>query len=148
QIAKDKHLGGIAKVIARGCDELGWKHGALARNAPDCEGAGVCFFGCPTDAKRSTNVSYIPNALASGAVLVTGAKVDQVVIEGGRAVGLRAGPLTVRAKATVLACGALLTPVLLEQNRLGGTSGQRGRNLSLHPAAGVGALFDEPIRGW
>ena len=53
-----------------------------------------------------------------------------------------------RARAVVLACGALLTPVLLEQNGIGTRSGQLGRNLSLHPAAGVGALFDEPIRGW
>jgi hypothetical protein len=74
--------------------------------------------------------------------------VDQILVEGGRAVGVRAGGLTVRAKAVVLSCGALLTPVVLERNGLGGGSGQLGRNLSLHPAAGVGAMFDEPIRGW
>lgn len=148
-LAKDKHLGGIARVIARGCDALGWRHGALLRNAPDCEGSGTCIFGCPTDAKRSTNVSYVPLALRHRAQLVTGARVEQILTERGRAVGVRAaGDLTVRARATVLACGALLTPVLLEKNGLGGASGQLGRNLSLHPAAGVGALFDEPIRGW
>jgi hypothetical protein len=146
--AKDKHLGGIAKVIARGSDKLGWRHGALLRNAPDCEGAGTCVFGCPTDAKRSTNVSYVPMALKGGAQLVTGAKVDKILVEGNRAVGLRAGDLTVKARAVVLACGALLTPVLLEENGIGTRSGQLGRNLSLHPAAGVGALFDEAIRGW
>ena len=144
--ARDKHLGGIAKVIARGCDALGWRHGALVRNAPDCEGKGVCVFGCPTDAKRSTNVSYVPMALRAGTRLVTGAKVERILVENGRAVGLEAGELTVRAQAVVLACGALLTPVLLERNGI--RSDWVGKNLSLHPAAGVGALFDEPIRGW
>src|SRR5206468_4473566 len=117
------------------------------RNAPDCEGAGMCIFGCPTDAKRSTNVSYVPIALRHGAQLVTGARVDRILVEHGRAAGVRTSAgLTVRGRATVIACGALLSPVLLERNRLGGGSGQLGRNLSVHPTAGVGALFDEPIR--
>ena len=37
------------------------------RNAPECDGQGVCCFGCPTDAKRSTNVTYVPLALKAGA---------------------------------------------------------------------------------
>ena len=63
-------LGGNGRVIARGCDALGFtRHGPLKRNAPACDGQGVCCFGCPTDAKRSTNVSYIPLALRAGAEL-------------------------------------------------------------------------------
>jgi hypothetical protein len=38
-----------------------------------------------------------------------------------------------------------MTPVLLEQNRLCSTSGQLGRNLSIHPAVGGLGVFDEPI---
>ena len=61
-------LGGNGRVIARGCDALGFtQHGPLKRNAPECDGQGVCCFGCPTDAKRSTNVSYIPLALQAPA---------------------------------------------------------------------------------
>ena len=59
--ARKETLGGCARVIARGCDALGWKHAPLARNAPGCDGQAVCCFGCPTDAKRSTNVSYVPD---------------------------------------------------------------------------------------
>jgi glycine/D-amino acid oxidase-like deaminating enzyme len=146
--ARDEHLGGIARVIARGADRLGWRHGPLHRNAPDCEGKGVCIFGCPSGAKRSTDVSYVPRALAAGARLVTGAKVSALIIERGRAVGVRTDGFSVRARAVVLACGALLTPVLLERTGLARASGQLGRNLSLHPAAGAAALFDEPVRGW
>jgi hypothetical protein len=52
----------------------------------------------------------------------------------------------VRARATVLACGALQTPLLLLKQRLGGDAA--GRNLSLHPACAVSALFDESIRAY
>src|SRR5262249_5061032 len=87
--AKAELLGGNGRVIARGCERLGFKrHGALRRNAPECDGQGVCCFGCPTDAKRSTNVSYIPLALRAGAELYTGAKVTRVLVEAGRARGV------------------------------------------------------------
>jgi choline dehydrogenase-like flavoprotein len=56
--AKAEYLGGVARVVARGCEALGWSHHALRRNAPDCDGQGVCCFGSPTDAKRSTNLSH------------------------------------------------------------------------------------------
>ncbi len=149
-------LGGTAKVIARGCEALGYhKHNPLLRNAPACDGKGVCCFGCPTDAKRSTNVSYIPLALRAGAQLYTGARVEKILTSGGRAAGIEAravsgarAKLTVRAKITVIACGTLLTPALLEKNGLAGGSGELGKNLSIHPAAAMGAWFDEQIAGF
>jgi hypothetical protein len=55
--------------------------------------------------------------------------------------------LTVRANAVVAACGSLLTPLLLEASGVGGSSGQLGRNLSIHPALGVMAMFDEKLDG-
>jgi choline dehydrogenase-like flavoprotein len=54
----------------------------------------------------------------------------------------------VRARATVLACGTLLSPVLLQRQGLGRALPQLGRNLSIHPATTVSALFDEEIRGY
>jgi choline dehydrogenase-like flavoprotein len=146
--AQAEHLGGVARVIARGCEALGWHHhGPLRRNAPACDGQGVCCFGCPTDAKRSTNVSYVPLALKAGAQLFTGLRADEIIYESGRAVGViaRAGAtqLTVRARAVVVACGALLTPLFLERN--GVSNKQLGRNLSIHPAIASLAQCDELI---
>ncbi|MGE0550105.1 MAG: GMC family oxidoreductase N-terminal domain-containing protein [Kofleriaceae bacterium] len=147
-------MGGNGRVIARGCKALGFtKHRPLRRNAPACDGQGVCCFGCPTDAKRSTNVSYIPLALRAGAELFTRTKVTDVMLEAGRATGVVAATrsghtLTVRARAVVVACGALLTPLLLKHHRIGGGSGQLGRNLSIHPATGALAEFDEQIKPW
>jgi choline dehydrogenase-like flavoprotein len=151
---KRELLGGNARVIARGCDAMGLRHhGPLKRNAPDCDGKGVCVFGCPTDAKRSTNVSYVPMALKAGAELFTGCQVRRILVESGRAAGVvartRAGhTVTIRARAVAIAAGALETPLLLARNGLCGGSGQLGKNLSIHPAAGMLAEFDETIAGW
>lgn len=155
--AKWDHLGGVARVIARGAGKLGYDHRPLWRNAPECDGQGFCCFGCPTDAKRSTNVSYVPIALQNHATLLTGARVTRLLVEAGRAAGVVATcrtedggkkRVTARAPHVVIACGTLSTPVLLARNGLGTGSGQLGRNLSIHPATSSLALFDEAIDGW
>ncbi len=155
-----KYLGAIARLIAKGCDALGYSHGPLKRNAPECDGQGVCCFGCPTDAKRSMNVSYVPMALKAGAQLFTGVRATTVLTQGGRAVGVvartagrRGGrppgvSLTVHARTVVVACGSLHTPVFLMQNGLANGSGQLGKNLSIHPAIGMAAEFGEQVQGY
>ena len=158
QAASPLHLGAIAPIIQRGADHLGLRHGALQRNAPDCDGQGICCFGCPTGAKRSTDVSYVPEALKRGAQLITAAKVERVDIVAGRARGVTAtlaGPgngrrprLTVKADAVVIAGGALMTPLLLRRSGACLSSGMLGKNLSIHPAAKVLALFDERMDQW
>ncbi len=148
--APAEHLGGVARVVARGAELLQLSHKPLRRNAPGCDGQGVCCFGCPTGAKRSTDVSYVPEALARGAQLVTGARVERIHVEGGRARGVTARlgsgrTLTVRAEAVVVAGGALMTPLLLAKNGLCESSGWLGKNLSIHPAAKVMAELDEVV---
>jgi choline dehydrogenase-like flavoprotein len=148
--AAREHLGGSARVVARGADLLKLSHKPLMRNAPACDGQGVCCFGCPTGAKRSTDVSYVPEALKRGAEMITGARVTDIHVEGGRARGVTARlasgrTLRVRADAVVVAGGALLTPLLLGKNELCARTGFLGKNLSIHPATKVMALFDEEI---
>ncbi|CAN5264622.1 GMC family oxidoreductase [soil metagenome] len=152
--AKAELMGGNGRVIARGCDALGFtRHGPLKRNAPACDGQGVCCFGCPTDAKRSTNVSYIPLALRAGAELFSNAKMTRILVEGGKAVGVVAktadgSALTIRARRVVIACGSIMTPIVLGAQGLANRSGQLGKNLSIHPACGARAEFEEQILGW
>jgi len=148
-----RHVGPIADVFQRGCDALHWKHGYLLRNAPGCEASGFCDFGCRTDARRSTNVAYLPPALERGSLLFTGLKAEQVLQENGRAAGVEGvasngNRLRIRAKAVVLAGGAIPTPLFLLRQKLANTSGQVGRNLTLHPSCILSALFDEEIRGF
>ncbi len=148
-----RYVGPIADVFQRGCEALGWKHGLLQRNAPGCEASGFCDFGCRTDARRSTNVAYLPPALERGSMLFTGLKAGQLLLENGRAVGIEGSAVNgrqvrIRAKAVILAAGTLQTPLFLLKQNLSNSSGQVGRNLTLHPSGVVSALFDEEIRGF
>jgi choline dehydrogenase-like flavoprotein len=90
--------------------------------------------------------------VAAGARIRANARVREVTIERGRAAGVSGrtaqGPYAVSASAVVLAAGALGTPELLLRERLANSSGHVGRHLRIHPACWVGALFDEPVRGW
>jgi choline dehydrogenase-like flavoprotein len=148
--AEMKHVGNVGRVISRGADKLGYSHGPLNRNAPGCDGQGVCCFGCPTGAKRSTDVSYVPEALLRGAQLVTAARVESFDVVAGRARAVR-GTLgsgkkfTVKAEAIVVSAGALMTPVLLKKAGVCKETPFLGKNLSIHPASKVMALFDEHI---
>jgi choline dehydrogenase-like flavoprotein len=142
--------GANAAVARRGAERLGWSHGYLRRNARGCVGSGVCVFGCPTSAKQHTGITYIPRASAAGARIVTGADVREVRVEGGRVrgVGVRLSSgrrLEVRAPTVVVACGTIHTPLLLDRSGLPDASGQRGRNLALHPATAAFARMEDVV---
>ncbi len=145
-------VGPIADVMSRGCDKLGWSHYTVPRNAPGCDGSGFCDFGCRTDAKRGTNLSYMPAALERGSVAYTGLTVTEIMTEGRVAKGVRAKTkdgrtVTIHANAVILAGGTIPTPLLLLQQGLCNESGQVGRNLTLHPSSGFSALMHDQIRG-
>lgn len=152
--AQQAVLGGCARVIARGAEALGLEHGPLMRNAPGCDGHGLCVFGCPTGAKRSADVSYLPAALSKGAMLIHHARAVGILMESDRAAGVScevvgtSARFEVRAKSVVMAGGTLPTPALLLRERLANRSGRVGHGLTLHPASQTSALFDEEIRGW
>jgi choline dehydrogenase-like flavoprotein len=148
-----RHVGPIGELMQRGCDALGWKHGLLLRNAPGCEASGFCHLGCRSDARKSTNLSYVPPALEHGAMLFTGLRAERVVVENGRATGLEGvaangNRIRVRARAVILAGGTISTPLFLLRQGLANSSGQVGRNLTVHPSALVNALFDEETNGF
>jgi choline dehydrogenase-like flavoprotein len=106
----------------------------------------VCAFGCPTSAKQHTGITYVPRAEAAGAKIVTGADVRRVLLKRCRAVGVEvAGGLEVHAPTVVVAAGTVHTPLLLARSGLGSSSGQLGRNLTLHPATAAVALMDEVV---
>lgn len=150
----EKVIGPMGRIVARGCDRLGWSHFRVPRNAPDCDGQACCDLGCPSGARKSMDITYLPKALSRGAMLLTEARATRVLLEGGRAVGVEARStgqgraLKVRARAVVLAGGAVPTPHLLLGQGIANRSGQVGRNLSIHPGSAISALFDEPINGF
>lgn len=149
QHADPKHVGQLGEILRTGAQALGFKDmGPLPRNAEGCDGQGLCQFGCPTDAKKSTNVSYIPLALNAGAFLMTGFKAktiirDQQHAQGIEAIGKGANgkiiKLRVKASKTIISMGTFYTPTFLKRN--GVRNSWLGKNLTIHPAGVVTALF-------
>jgi choline dehydrogenase-like flavoprotein len=145
--------------FVRGAEHLGIPMHPLKRNTEGCIGNGRCNFGCPSGAKMSVDVSYLPSALSRGARVVSDALVERVTIERGRAAGVTGRLLDgkkgspgnrfrVRAHTVVVACGTLHTPILLMRSGLGRATPSLGRNVTLHPALRVSALFDDVLEGW
>lgn len=145
-------LGGNWRVLKRGCDALGLDVKPLVRNARDCKGLGRCAFGCPGGAKQSTDLSFIPAAVAGGAQLLTEHRVEDVILQGDQVVGIAGtspeGGFEIRAEAVVLSMGAISGPMFLLRHGLGNSSGLVGRGLRIHPASRVVAEFDEIIDGF
>lgn len=87
----------------------------------DC--GATCMLGCRCGAKWSA-AEYVDEAVALGAALWTRARVDRVLIEDGRAVGVagrRAGkPFVVQADTVILAAGGIGTPRILQASGLRG----------------------------
>jgi len=155
----DCSVGDDNRIMVQGAKKLGWKHEVNRRNQEACVGSNNCIFGCPTGAKQSTLVSYMPRAIAAGARCLTEVRVDPLLIEGGRCVGVVGGAIdprtrratrevTVRARAVIVAAGAVQTPYLLLKHRLGKPSEQLGKNFLCHPNAKVLAIYPFDVRGW
>lgn len=149
--------GGNASVCRRGADALGAANGPVRRNAGSVVRCSTCPTGCALDAKQAMHVSELPRAVAAGARIRAGARVEKVITRSHGASGRAAGvlamgpgdrPYSVEARAVMLAAGALGTPELLLRQGIASASGPTGRNLHVQPACWVGGRFDEDVRGW
>ena len=162
-------LGKLGETMARGFDRLGWhwwpSDSAIITRPYDgrhaCNNCGPCDWGCPIGAKASTDITYWPKALASGARLVTRARVREITVGSD---GLADGVIyhdaegrvhEQKARSVVLAGNGIGTPRLLLNSRSGrfpdglaNGNGLVGRNLMFHPFAGVRGYFDEPLDGF
>ncbi len=145
-------------LLLEGGRKLGLEGGAFSHNRVGCVGAGACMIGCAYDAKRSVALTWIPDAVATGRVMVQAdARVERLAWDGTRVVAAVGhvihqgdqrprGAFRVEADRFVLAAGAIHSPLLLQASGLGGS--QVGRNLVLQPQAPVAATFAEPVLGF
>ncbi len=140
-------------ALARGAESLGYHWSRIPRNVQGCgdyRTCGYCGFGCPRGAKQSTANTYLRDAARAGAEIVVNAEVREVLVKGGRAVGVRAraGPsqVTVKAKTVVVAAGGIHTPAVLVRSGLSGPN--VGRRLYFHPTTGILGEFDDVIEMW
>jgi choline dehydrogenase-like flavoprotein len=147
------------KRMIAGCEELGYPHRPLTRNADvSCEdpgACGYCYAGCQNGCKQSTMKTYLQDAADAGARFVVGARAERILTSDGRAIGVEAlvtnadgsrTTLEVSAETVVVAAGAIESPALLLRSGIGGPAA--GRHLRLHPAALVGGFYESPIEGW
>jgi choline dehydrogenase-like flavoprotein len=148
-------LGGNAEKMEHACKVLGLPGKRITRNARRCVASNQCLQGCPGKARQSMDNSYVPRAMRDGARLHDLMQAERVIIEDGRAVGVRGltldketrapiGTFVVRARrAVIVACGAIQTPVLLRRSGLKGMVGER---FQAHPGAAlVGRFPDAPV---
>ncbi len=120
-------VGGNGLVFQRGCQELGieTRVGPVAivngrfGNRPHCIYRGFCQQGCKVNAKASTLITHIPDALAHGAEIRPDSMVTRVEIDErtGRATGARymrnGQERFQQARAVAVAGYAIETPRLL-----------------------------------
>lgn len=139
-------------AMARGAEALGLQHRPISRNVRACEGLGRCLQGCPKGHKLSLERTYLPDAVAHGAQVLSSVRALSVTHTRGRATGVSArseggAKVEVSARrAIVLAASAVQTPLLLWASGL--RQGPVGERFQCHPGASMAGLFDEPMRVW
>jgi len=160
--AKPQHpasIGDDSRLLEEGARRMGWRYEHNPRAQDRCVGSNQCITGCPTGAKQSTLLGYMPRALSAGARCMTEVRAHQLWIEHGRCVGVLGKAINpssreedidvrVRAKAVVVACGAIQTPFLLLRHRLGRPSRQLGKNFLCHPNTKVVAVYPTDLYAW
>lgn len=147
-------------VLERGGQKLGIKVERIRRNVKGCYNLGYCGMGCPTNAKQSMLVTTIPAALARGAVLVSRARAERLVLKGGRVEALECVSMTgsgydtgnvkvrVTARHFVVAGGAINSPALLMRSDTPDPHGVLGRRTFLHPSLLSGADMGAKVAAW
>lgn len=151
-------LGNVYQIVKRGAEKLGLEAKPLKHNVKNCEGAGVCQWGCIKGAKQSTDVSYIPKADQAGARIYANCCAKRLKIENGRVKGVTGyfiDPETkkkhysiyVEAKIVCIAMGAMISPAFLLKHHKANTSGKLGKGLTIHPVVRVTAEMEEEVNG-
>jgi choline dehydrogenase-like flavoprotein len=136
-IRADESPGPSGAILARGADALGWNVVEPRRwvnRRPD-----------GSVDRRGMRETYLRDAIASGASIVSECKVLAIRDEGGGHLvitAVRKGtPVEFSARHVVLAAGATQTPFLLSRSGLGGAG--VGKRLRMHPTIKAVGVFEE-----
>ncbi|KAK9785976.1 hypothetical protein WJX73_007918 [Symbiochloris irregularis] len=157
-----KHHNLAGEALASGLSKLGLDSIEMPRNCArdDC---GWCGLGCARQAKQDTATTWLVDAAAKGAVILTGAFAQSIRTQPaspsahgqqctaqGVVVQYSADAvqhkLHIRASCVVAAAGALHTPALLLRSKIT-CKGNVGKNLRLHPATCVVGIMPSQANG-
>ncbi len=131
-----------SEMLRRGAAALQWQHAEVPRWMTYPHG------NDPTKGERqSMTRTYLPRAVAAGARLVVGCRIDRLEVAAGRATRAattlsdgRTGSITFRH---VFVCGgAIQSPALLQRS---GVHGRIGRTLAVHPTVKLAARFADEL---
>jgi choline dehydrogenase-like flavoprotein len=150
------HMSRNAAVLARGAQRLDWDAATTPRSVRNCVNLGLCNLGCPSGAKQSTLVTYIPRAERAGARVLADTRAERIRVEAGAVVGVDAvrldavtrrpvEHLSIDAPVVCVAAGVLETPALLLRSAIHGVT---GAGVAFHTTTYVMARFPEPIHGY
>jgi choline dehydrogenase-like flavoprotein len=144
-------------ALRRGAASLGWRGGPLSHNRIGCQQSGFCELGCTYDAKQNALKVILPDAVRRGADVYADVAAERVLVEGGRATGVRGiahdasgqrtVAVTVRARVVVLSASAIGSAALAIASGLPDPYERAGRGLRLHPGGVVAGRFDRAIEG-
>lgn len=145
------------QLLFNGATALGYHAGVVPRNAVGCDQrCGSCNLGCRYGCTQSTMKTYLQDAYDHGAQFLVHCSADKVLLENGRAVGVKATmhdpqtgeahSVTVHAKVVVVAAGALYSPVILLRSGL--ENPHLGQHLHLHPTAISVGVYPEKVYAW
>ena len=153
-------LGGVARRLAKGFDQLGWHWwpvpaGVISKDydgRPGCNGCGICM-GCPRNSMSKYSMSVWPKALEAGVELRTYARVLRIEKgKDGRATGAEYIDRNTgmrhfqKADVVILAANGVGTPrLLLASDNLANSSDQVGRNLLHHTLVACEMWVEEPL---
>jgi choline dehydrogenase-like flavoprotein len=117
----DHLIGPGSKRIMDAANRLGFEMGPMPKyiDAKKCVSCGLCILGCRSGAKWSA-VAFVEEAVRHGAKVMERTYVRSIVIQNGKAVGLRAvgprGRVDISAKKIIIAAGGIGSPALLRRS--------------------------------
>jgi choline dehydrogenase-like flavoprotein len=154
-------VSGLGELFLRGCQNAGIEArvGPVAitngrfGNRPHCIYRGFCLQGCKVNAKASTLITHVPDALARGAEIRADSMVHRIEVgRDGRATGVVYFHDGVehrqRARLVAVAGYAIETPRLLLNSGIGNEHDLVGRYVMVQGAAQTAGRFGEEVRMW
>jgi len=138
-------------IILEAAEKMGIHGEACRNNSHGCIGCGKCGLGCAYDAKQDMRLTYLKDAQQYDCTIFTSTKATRIDYQDNNNQTIHATPqdgserhVTITTQRTIVAGGAIMTPLLLQHSGLG-TGGIVGKYLHLHPVLGSVGLYDREI---
>jgi choline dehydrogenase-like flavoprotein len=139
-------LDGWNALVEAGQADRSWPAQRFRKNYDGCVACGYCNFGCAYGRRKAPLETYLPKAVEYGATVAPGCHATRIEIDGDEARAVRYASNgdegRVRAKAVVLAAGAIGSSVLLLKS---GISRNVGSRFSFNAGTPVLAHFPQEL---